>query len=372
MGCATAYWLRQIDPSLHVVILEADHLAFGASGRNAGFLLLGTHTDYATAVQKSGRENARRLWQFTAENARLISKLEPSAYDLQQVGSMTVAGDEVEADRLKRSGKMLTEDNVYNTFLDSHAVNDELGSAGFLAGLKVSEGGMLNPAKLVRYLASNSGATVCEGCPVTSLESEGAAVRLSGSFGSVKASRVVLTLNAYLPKLVTELSSIVRPVRAQMLATEPVPQFLNHPVYSHDGFYYMRQRSDGRVMLGGARHLHLDEEVGYEDATTDAVQNDLQEYFKSHFPNVNMPRVERRWSGTMGFSPDALPVLGGVPDVDNAIFAAGFTGHGMGFSIRFGQLLARTALGTIDDAFDLFEMSRLETKETESNPPQPA
>jgi gamma-glutamylputrescine oxidase len=200
---------------------------------------------------------------------------------------------------------------------------------------------------------------VLEGWRVTALEPSGGGVRLVAEAGAVEAPHVVLCLNAFLPHLVPALSAFVRPVRAQMLATAPAAPFLDRPVYSHEGFFYVRQLPDGRVLAGGARHLHLDAEVGYEDATTEALQADLEAHLRRHFPAAAGAPVERRWSGTMGFSPDGLPVVGAAPGVPGALFACGFTGHGMAFGARFGLLLARLALGMNDEAGDLFAAERL-------------
>ncbi len=139
----------------------------------------------------------------------------------------------------------------------------------------------------------------------------------------------------------------------------PSRPVLTAPVYSHDGFYYVRQTPDGRVLVGGARHRHAAEEVGVEDATTGHLQADLEAYLADHIPGAAGAKVERRWSGTMGFSPDGLPVLGPVPGIPAALFAAGFTGHGMGYGLRFGRLAARALLGEADAAESLFSAARL-------------
>jgi glycine/D-amino acid oxidase-like deaminating enzyme len=179
-------------------------------------------------------------------------------------------------------------------------------------------------------------------------------------------------LNAYLPRVLPGLGEAVRPVRAQMMATEPIAPVLDRPVYSHEGYFYIRQRWDGRVLVGGARHLHLEQETGYEDGTTPELQDDLAAYLADHFPEVANARIDRRWSGTMGFSPDGLPVVGTVPGVPGAIYAAGFTGHGMGYSMRFGDLLASRLLGEADEADDLFDAARLRapTFRNQTNEPQ--
>ncbi|NNF57119.1 MAG: FAD-binding oxidoreductase [Rhodothermaceae bacterium] len=356
MGAATAFWLRRHDPSLRVVVCEAETLAHGASGRNAGFLLLGTHTDYASAIGAHGRSRARQLWQFTQETVQLIREtLDGAAFDLALTGSLIAAGSPEEAERLRRSAELLAEDGAEAVYHDAGDVNRRIHAQGFHGALFVPEGGTMHPVKLVRHLLALSGATALEGARVTAMEPVNRGMRLVSERGIVEAGMVVLTLGAYLPQLVPEAAQFVRPVRAQMLATAPVAPVLGLPVYSHGGFFYLRQHADGRLLLGGARHLHEAEEVGYDDATTEALQADLEAYLQTHLPEIGAPVIERRWSGTMGFSPDGLPVVGTVPGLERATFATGFTGHGMGFSLRFGLLLANRVFERTDSYADLFD-----------------
>ena len=350
IGAATAFALR--GAGLRVAILEAERVAHGASGRNAGFLLLGTHADYASAVDAYGRVAARRIWAFTAE-ALAETLAMPGAV---RTGSVLAAGSPDEAARLERSRDLLAEDGVDTEW----ATGDRFGTRALFGTLFVPDGGAADPVRLVQHLAAASGAEVRENAPVERLEAlrDGARVVLAGG-GAVDVQQVLLAVNARLPALVPDLDGVVRPVRAQMLATAPVAPCLPAPVYSHDGFYYVRQTPDGRVLVGGARHRHEAEEVGFGDATTPALQADLEAYLEAHVPGAAGARVERRWSGTMGFSPDGLPVLGRVPGMPAALFAAGFTGHGMGYGLRFGRLAANVLLGRPDDAESLFSASRL-------------
>lgn len=367
LGAATAFWLRRLDPACRVVLVEAERLAFGASGRNAGFLLLGTHSDYASAVETYGREAARRLWTFTTENLDLIAEhADPEAVGLAWTGSAIAAGSPGEAVRLRRAHALLAEDGVETEWIEPSDLAGRIGISGLDGALFVPQGGSMDPARLVRHLVAASGAEVREGWRVTTVGPDARGVRLGAEGGgTVVAGRVLLALNAYLPRLVPALGEVVRPVRAQMLATAPLDPLLKAPVYSHDGYLYVRQRADGRVLLGGARHLHVAEEVGYDDATTDALQADLGAYLARHLPEASGAAVERRWSGTMGFSPDGLPVFGRVPEADGAFFAAGFTGHGMGYGVRFGLLAARALFGQPDPAADLFRSDRLNPAPTE-------
>lgn len=358
IGASTAHALAELAPELDVVLVDRGEVAGGASGRNAGFLIPGTHTDFATAAERFGRATAAAIWRFTRENIDRVQRLDPAATAYRATGTLLAAGTAGEADRLERSAALIAETGASCVFLDGDRVNRRLGSAGFVAGLAFTIGGTVNPAKLTRHLVEESGATVLEQWPVESLAPAGDAIRISGPGGSFEAGRVIVCLNAYLPQLLPAAERFVRPVRAQMLATGPVEPFLEVPVYSHDGFYYIRQRVDGRLLVGGARHLHEAEEVGYEEDVTDALQGDLESYLATHFPSRAPLAIERRWSGTMGFSPDGLPVVGSVRGLDGALFATGFTGHGMGYGTRFGLLLARLALGAKDEAASLFASDR--------------
>lgn len=360
IGCATAFALRDEDPSLRLAIVEAGRLADGASGRNAGFVLLGAPGADPGADDDTERERAQRLWAFTAQNAQDIRALDGRAFDLRWTGSVIAAGSEAEAATLRRQAVALSGVE----WMESDPLHRRIGGRRFAGGLFVAEGGVLDSAKLVRHLAALSGATVLERSRVLRLGTEAGGVVLEGRGGKFRAARVALCLNAYLPQLVPEMAMWVRPVRAQMLATDPLPEVLDVPVYSHDGYYYLRQRTDGRLLLGGARHLHRETEVGYEDATTPELQADLEAYLAAHFPQLAVAQVARQWSGTMGFSPDGLPVVGEVPALPGVTVATGFTGHGMGYSVRFGQLLARRILGRPDPAEDLFDSSRLAPETT--------
>ena len=372
VGCSTAYWLRRQQPSLQVALLEARTLGAEASGCNAGFILQGHDMDYRSAMDQYGERTARRLWTFTQENRDLLAtELRGTAFDWRSDGSLTAAGTADEAERLRASLSHLRTAGAPAVYLDPDETDDRLGATGFHGGLFVTTGAVVNPLRLVRHIAAESEADIHSHHPVERVHWRDQAVFLDTPDRRFRADRVVLALGPSLPDLVPATSSVVRPVRAQMLATAPADAaHIPVPVYSHDGGFYARQLEDGRVLVGGGRHQHCDAEETSVDTTTPAVQATIERYLHTYFPWTQSLSVERRWSGTMGFSPDGRPVVGRVPEHPEGVFATGFTGHGMGHGFRMGQLLATMVTeGGEPKAFDLFAASRFTETETEAEIP---
>lgn len=361
VGASTAFWLRRLRPGLRIALLDAGLLASGATGRNAGFLLQGVTSDYATDVDRFGAERARRLWAFTqATRDQLVAEVSPERFGFEASGSYTLAASPEEDDRLRRSAQLLRAEGVSAAYLPTREVARRTFSKGFYGGLHVPGGGTLDPVRLVRGLAEASGAAVLEQQAVLSIEPRPSGFLLETPRRRIRTAALVLATNAYAPRLVPALRRFVRPVRAQMLATAPLrPRWLSGPVYTHSGYFYLRQLASGHLLLGGARHLHAATEVGYDDATTEPLQRDLHAYLAAHFPQAEGLEVERRWSGTMGFSPDGLPSVGPLPGMPGAFFATGFTGHGLAYGFHVGRMLAEYAGGIASPAdADLFDPAR--------------
>ena len=350
VGVSTAYWIKKAAPRLRTVIIESRTTASGASGRNAGFLLQGTDANYATDVTRFGPEKARLLWSFTEENRQLIgSECSPERIDLNPSGSLLAAGSAEEATLLQKSAEHLRQEQIPVTSWSAQEVKERLGGV-FHGALYIDSGASINPVKLVRELAGTSGALLLEHHPVHAIDPQGDKTVIYTRRRRILAERVCLTLNAYLPRLLPSTHHLIRPVRAQMLSTGPVTHWLPLPLYSHYGYYYIRQSLDGSVLVGGARHLFEKTEIGYDDRTTAPLQNALLSYFATHFPDKQTLSPTSRWSGTMAFTPDGLPIVSPLENAPDSLWAAGFNGHGMGYGFRFGRLLANLLTGAHDES----------------------
>jgi glycine/D-amino acid oxidase-like deaminating enzyme len=331
-GVAVLGALRSRD--VDAILLERDEVAAGASGRNAGFLLAGVAENYARAVARYGRSTAAEVWRFTLENHALVAALATGLDAGHHVrGSLTVALDAAESASLEEAATLLREDGLPGVITAADQ------PPGAMAALHNPADGEIDPVRLVGGLAAALAGRVHENRRVVAVDdgAEGAVVHLDRS--SIEAAAVVLATNAWTAELLASVP--ITAVRAQMLATAPVPPCIPRPVYAEWGHRYWRQRDDGIVLVGGFRHRALGDEVGFDVTPTPVVQAHLDEQLATLAGGA---RVTHRWAGTMGFSPDGLALVGLVDGARHVHVCAGYTGHGMGFAVNAAAVLVRQIL----------------------------
>lgn len=354
-GLSCALWLRR--RGVRVVVLERGTVGCGASTRNAGFLMRGPAENYALASRTWGRQTARRLWQLNEENLALLYAEGAGALaSYRPTPSCLVAFEEEEAEQLRESAGMLEEDGFAVRWVTRG--DDTMWRRGrALGGLVNPTDGSCNPVELVAMLRKVCGADVFEQQEVVSIEGDGDAVCVRTPDGIVRAARAMVCTNAYVSLLLDAMEGVVTPRRGQMFAAEAKGVRLDCCYYANHGSEYFRLAPDGMLVVGGCRTRFAEAEVGFEDRTTDQVQRAL-ETFASAVLGVSF-EVRARWAGTMGFSPDGLPLVGPVAGAwaPGAVwFCGGFTGHGMSMAFVTARDAVEAMMGGKPGPF---AMSRL-------------
>jgi glycine/D-amino acid oxidase-like deaminating enzyme len=339
-GCSCALTLAE--GGLRVRVHEAREVASGASGRNGGFALRGGAMSYATARQRLGPDAAKAFWRLTE---RSLDRMEMLAGDaLRRVGSLRLADDEELAD-LRAEYDALREDGLEAEWLDELAPPlDRL----YRGAIGHPRDGSLQPARWVRRLAARAvaaGAEIVEESRVESLD-------------ELEADRVVIATDGYTSGLVPELDEAIRPVRGQVIATEPVGRMLfDCPHYARRGFDYWQQTPDTRLVLGGRRDKSPDLEHTSEEVVTELIQDELTAFAAELLGEP--PQVTHRWAGIFGATEDDLPLAGQVPGRDGVWVAAGYSGHGNVLGLACGNLVGEAVLGRRTPELDLFDPARL-------------
>ncbi|MBA2341413.1 MAG: FAD-binding oxidoreductase [Pyrinomonadaceae bacterium] len=342
-GASVAYWLRRYRPSWKIVVAEKHGGGAGASGRNAGMVLAGLADHYDKMVEDFGREVARSAWAATLEHQKLLNEfLSTSSANvhLERTGSWRTGFTADEGAHLAHSFELMREDGFDAEFVERDPLN-----RGFHGALGIRNDFGVHPMLLVRALLDRSAIDVYEDCEAYAVERKQKAIVVHTKRAKIRAAHVVVALNAYAPMLDEAFKRLVEPHRGQILVTAPLKvRVLDRLVYTHHGYIYFRQLKDGRMLLGGWRHEYAKTEAGYDEGVTPDVQNALETFLRERFPEVSSTPIEARWSGTMGFSPDGLPLVGTVDGDQRVIYALGFTGHGFGLALEVARRAVRLLL----------------------------
>ncbi len=352
-GLWAAVQLLQTDPSLRVVVLEADRVGWGASGRNGGFCEASlTHglangllhfSEELDLLEAEGRRNLAELVAFVAADG--------IDAELEATGQLIVAAAPHEVDGLREWTEVAERFGGGVRFLDRDAVQAEVPSPRWLAGAISSPEHcvMVNPAKLAWGLATSAekrGARVFEGSRVTGLRRRAGGVDVVVDGGAVdggavvRADQVLVATSAYSGWLRRLVPTFV-PIYDYVLMTEPLTASQRASIGwagrygmsdSGNQFHYFRLSADNRILWGGYDAIYHpgSQVVPAHDqrAETFAV---LERHFAEAFPQLDGVGFSHRWGGaidtTTRFTVTFGDVLGG-----RVHYALGYTGLGVGAS----------------------------------------
>ncbi|MES1247787.1 MAG: FAD-dependent oxidoreductase [Actinomycetota bacterium] len=370
-GLWTALSLRERDPSLRVVLVEAELCGAGPSGRNGGFVH-GYWATLASTLPLLGEEQALAL-------ARASEGIVPAVRDrfgdgvwLREGGMLMVSAapaQDAAVDAAVRAAEAVGRPD--------QAVPREQAelpsSPVFRRGVWFPDGATVHPGRLVRALrraAIEAGVSVHEGTPALRVRDG----EVKTPLGTIRARDVVLATNAHLTawrpaaRHLTNFGSYV-------VLTEPAPGLLDEIVWTGGEaivdarmfLHYFRTLDDGRVLMGsgsgpiGYRGL-VDARFSEDEPTALRAEVGLRRLL----PGLAAARVERAWGGPIDVSADHLPFFG-TKRGTRLHYGAGYSGNGVGPSWLGGQILASLALGVEDEWTRL----PLATRRVPTLPPEP-
>ena len=355
---------------LSVVVLERHAIGAGASTRNAGFLMRGMAESYAVAARELGRERARDIWRLSEDNLRLlIDRFGIDALpSFQRIPSSLVAVDDDEAADLRASADMLREDG-FRVEMQTEGSDTLWRNRAPSLALVNPDDAAINPSEMIERIAGlvaeHPAVQLIEQAEVYRLRQTESGVIVRARGAEVIAGRLLVCTNAYAGELIPELLQAVRPNRGQMLAIRHPSARLDASYYLDHGSEYIRQITDGTIVVGGMRKRFADEERTSEDRTTNRLQAELQKFAEDLLGGSG--DVVARWAGTMGFTDQGLPLIRPIellPEHDRAtgstgpgdpirgMFCGGFTGHGMSIGAATAIKALRTLVGQPASAAD--------------------
>jgi glycine/D-amino acid oxidase-like deaminating enzyme len=354
-GGLTGLWAALLaSEQQEVVLLEGERVAFGASGRNGGFMDASlTHgiengvsrwPDEMPELERLGRENFAAIKDAMAANGIDAG--------FEETGELSFATAPYQAEYIPEIVETARAHGWPAEALSAEQAQAEVHSPTYHGAAYLPEGrALVDPARLAWGLAAaarNAGVRLHERSPVARLERDGAGLRATTASGRVvRARRAVLATSAF-PPLVRAIRRYVVPVYDYVLVTEPLSReqrdslgWARRQGLTDLGnqFHYYRLTADDRVLFGGYDAVynfrngmgpHLDERPASFEL--------LATHFFQTFPQLAGLRFTHRWGGAIDtcsrFSVMFGKALGG-----RAVFAVGYTGLGVAAS-RFGAQVA--------------------------------
>lgn len=359
-GLWTAYYLLEADPSLRVVVLEAETVGFGASGRNGGWCsaLFPASPAKVAALPGSSRVAAQALhrqMRATVDEVLAVARSEGIDAGAHKGGTVTVARTRAQLARLTAEVADARawgrgEDEL--VLLDAAAARRRLAADGVLGGTWTPDCAAVHPLRLVRGLAEaveRRGGVVHEGSCVRALEPG----RASTGHGSVRADVVVRATEGWTPRLPGSRRAVV-PVYSLVVASDPLPTAtwdaigLAERETFTDGRHliiYGQRTTDDRLVLGGrGAPYHLGSRVRPEFDTEPRVFARLRRTAARLLPALEGIALPYAWGGPLGIPRDWCASVGLDRDTGLA-WAGGYVGDGVSTTNLAGRTLRDLVLG---------------------------
>ena len=357
-GLWTAYELKRADPSLVVVVLEAQHVGFGASGRNGGWVLGKLSGSSEAWRQRRGPNGARmmvRAIQQTVEEVGTVVAREDIECDWQHGGSLTVAQSDIQLERLRAQAaaerQALGEDLAWQ-LLDAGALAARLTVADGRGALYTPHCARVQPARLVDGLAAaaeRAGAVIYESTAVSTIEP---ALAVTAG-GTVRARYVLRATEGYTADLKGEHRALL-PMNSSMIVTEPLDETTWAQI-GWDGaetvldgshlYTYSQRTADGRIAIGGRGvPYRFGSRTDREGPVPERTVHELRARLATLFPSLRDAPVARAWHGILGVSRDWCPTVG-LDSVTGLGYAGGYAGEGVAASNLAARTLRDLVLG---------------------------
>lgn len=335
-----------------VVVLEAERVGFGASGRNGGHLNNGLAHSYLAARAEFGRERATALYRMFDESIDVIEALiaeEGIDCSFRRAGKLKLASKPQHVAAIARNFEAIhAEVDPDTAFLSAEELRHEVGGP-FHGAMLSRKSAMMHMGRYVTGLAraaARHGAVIFEQAPVTAQQRNGDVHRLTTARGTVMAKEVLLATGAYTTANFGYFRRRIIPVGSFLIATRPLSEAEVQAtlpgnrtcVNSMNIGNYFRLAPDNRLIFGGRARFSATSDQRSDTSSGEILRASLARIF----PHLAGIEIDYCWGGLVDMTQDRYPRAG---HADGVWYAMGYSGHGAQLSTLLGMTMADTILG---------------------------
>ncbi len=326
-----------------VIVLEANRVAWAASGRNTGFVLPGFADDIDSMIERIGFDHTKKLWALSEAGLDYVRR---TIKENRMPGVAPIRGwlkisniDDGHAipryvARLRRLG---AEVEAWST----DQVRALLPNPHYFNGVQFPRAFHMHPLNYALGLASAAeaaGVRIFEETPALAIDSAGVRKRIATPDARVRAGHVVLAGNVHLGDLMPRLAATLMPVNTYVMVSEPMGPQLSE-VIRYRGAVSDGKRADNHYRIVDGDRLQWSGRMTVWPAEPHRFARALVRDIRRKFPALGSVKIAYLWRGTLGRTVHRMPQIG---EIERGLWvASGFGGHGLNTSAMAGELIAR-------------------------------
>ena len=343
VGLHCALHLKEQFPNSKILILEKGILPQGASTKNAGFACFGSLSEIIDDLKSHTEEEVIQLIQKRWNGLQLLRKrLSDEALDFKPYGGYELFLKEDENTYTECLQKLPFINDILKPLFKSDIFTKEMDRFGFQ---QIHDYSIFNPFEgqidtgnmmqtlLKEAIAKNI--LILNQAEVFSYSDKNNSVEVVVNDYSFETKKLFFATNGFASQLT---DNAVKPARAQVLITEPIPNLNIRGTFHLDKGYYYFRNFENRILLGGGRNLDFEGETTTDLNQTEKIQKKLEELLK----NVILPNQEfqiaHRWSGIMGIGSQKNPIVSQLSE--NVYCGVRLGGMGVAIGSIIGKELA--------------------------------
>jgi glycine/D-amino acid oxidase-like deaminating enzyme len=342
-----------------VCVLEARGIAWGASGRNGGFVSPGYSAGYDTIARAVGADDAKALHRLSIEGAQAVAdnleSLDIAGADRSD-GILSAARYESTAALMAQRDWLEREFDYATEFRSREAVHEVLVSERYHQGLYNPNGFHFHPLNYARGLAreiERLGGSVFEGSPATAITKRGAGWTIATpGGGAAHAEHVVIATGGYTGPLAPRLARSYLPIATYVMLTRPDKALIETAIRTPAAIGDRRRAGDYYRLVDGGSRILWGGKITTRTSEPSRLGERLHATMVSTFPQLKALEVELAWSGLMAYARHLMPQIGRLSD--GVWYCTAFGGHGMNTTAIGGRVVAQAIAGE-SDRYRLFE-----------------
>jgi len=353
----TSAALHLAERGFNVILLEAQHIGWGASGRSGAQVLPGVAAGQDTLERLLGFDDARKVWDICVAGVQLVREL----IDRHGIDGQYVAGHMLTAVKPRHTRELRgyledlqrRYDYAGVRYMPQEEVRSVVASSRYLGALYDANAGHIHPLNYTLGLAAaaeRAGARVFEATHAVDFDGR-APVRVRTPAGEVRCRQLLLCGNVYLGPTAPSLQARIMAVGTCIVASEPLGPERAQALITNNAAVadmnwvldYFRRSLDHRLLFGGR--------VTYAGFDPDRIAAATRARMVLVFPQLKDVKVEFAWGGYVDITRNRAPDFGRLnPDV---YYLQGFSGHGIALAGMAGKLASEAIAGDAS-RFDVF------------------